>query len=65
VEGDAAPRTAWSLVVANRDENSDLREYLPLLVSAGMDAIGSESEQNQNVTLSATDERVLFVKNGL
>jgi hypothetical protein len=65
VEGDAAPRTAWSLVVGNRDSNSDLREYLPLLVSAGMDAIGSESEQNQRVVLTAQDERVLFVKNGL
>lgn len=65
VEGDAAPRTAWSLVVANRDSNSDIREYLPLLVSAGMDAIGSESEQNKSVVLTAQDERVLFVKNGL
>jgi hypothetical protein len=65
VEGDAAPRTAWSLVVGNRDSNSDLREYLPLLVSAGLDAIGSESEQNQRVVLTAQDERVLFVKNGL
>jgi hypothetical protein len=65
VEGDRAPRTAWSLVVANRDTNADLREYLPLLVSAGMDAMGSESEPNEKIVLSQQDNRVLFVKNGL
>jgi hypothetical protein len=65
VEGDRAPRTAWSLLVGNRDKNADLREYLPLLVSAGMDAMGSETERNEKVVLSQKDNRVLFVKNGL
>jgi hypothetical protein len=63
--GDRPPREAWSVYVSNEDENSDLREYVPLMVSAAMDEINSSTTAQKEVVLNKNDERVTFVTKGL
>lgn len=64
-EGDRPPREIWSVYVKNEDENDDLREYIPLMVSAAMDSMDENSSSAKEVVLSDKDERVTFVKQGL
>ncbi|MGH8019332.1 MAG: hypothetical protein ACREIA_13775 [Opitutaceae bacterium] len=63
--GDRPPRELWSVYVVNEDENDDLREYVPLMVSAAMDSINENASSKKDVVLKETDERVVFVKKGM
>ena len=64
-EGDRPPREIWSVYVKNEDENDNLREYVPLMVSAAMDSVDENGSTAKEVVLNDTDERVTFVKKGL
>lgn len=63
--GDRPPREVWSVYVSNEDESGDLREYVPLMVSAAMDSINQNSASQKEVVLNKSDERVTFVKQGM
>ncbi|HEX9783968.1 MAG TPA: RNA polymerase sigma factor [Opitutaceae bacterium] len=63
--GDYGSRELWSVYVTNENEDDDLREYLPLLVSAAMDAIDSDSKGRKLIDLGPNDARVVFVKSGM
>ncbi|HEX9786031.1 MAG TPA: hypothetical protein VGA56_25310 [Opitutaceae bacterium] len=63
--GDRPPRELWSVYVVNEDEKDDLREYVPLMVSAAMDSINENASSKKDVVLTDSDERVVFVKKGL
>jgi hypothetical protein len=63
--GDRPPRELWSVYVSNEDENSDLREYVPLMVSAAMDEMNKDTSSQKEVVLNKDDERVTFVTKGL
>jgi len=64
-EGDRPPREIWSVYVKNDDENDNLREYVPLMVSAAMDSVDENGSTAKDVVLNDSDERVTFVKKGL
>lgn len=64
-EGDRPPREIWSVYVKNEDESDDLREYVPLMVSAAMDSVNENSSSAKEVVLNESDERVTFVKKGM
>lgn len=64
-EGDRPPREIWSVYVKNEDENDNLREYVPLMVSAAMDSVDENGSTAKEVVLNDSDERVAFVKKGL
>jgi hypothetical protein len=63
--GDRPPRELWSVYVSNEDQSDDLREYVPLMVSASMDSINQNSSQQSEVVLKKDDERVVFVSEGM
>ena len=63
--GDRPPRELWSVYVVNEDEKDDLREYVPLMVSAAMDSINENSSSKKDIVLKDSDDRVVFVKKGL
>lgn len=63
--GDRPPRELWSVYVVNEDEKDDLREYVPLMVSAAMDSINENASSKKDVVLKDSDERVVFVKKGM
>lgn len=64
-EGDRPPREIWSVYVKNEDESDNLREYVPLMVSAAMDSVDENSSSAKEVVLNDNDERVTFVKKGM
>ena len=64
-DGDRPPREIWSVYVKNEDENDNLREYVPLMVSAAMDSVDENGSTAKEVVLNDSDERVTFVKKGL
>jgi hypothetical protein len=64
-EGDRPPREIWSVYVKNEDESDNLREYVPLMVSAAMDSVDENSSSAKEVVLNDSDERVTFVKKGM
>lgn len=63
--GDRPPRELWSVYVSNEDENSDLRTYVPLMVSAAMDSINQNATSQKEIVLRDGDQRVVFVKKGM
>ena len=64
-EGDRPPREIWSVYVKNEDQNDDLRQYVPLMVSAAMDSLNEGGSAAKEVVLNDNDERVAFVKKGM
>lgn len=64
-DGERPPRELWSVYVKNDDERDDLRQYVPLMVSAAMDSVAENGSAAKEVVLSDQDERVTFVKKGL
>lgn len=64
-ENDRPPRELWSVYVVNEDEKDDLREYVPLMVSAAMDSINEDASTKKEVVLKDDDDRVVFVKKGM
>lgn len=64
-DGDRPPREIWSVYVKNEDENDNLRDYVPLMVSAAMDSVDENGSTAKEVVLNDSDERVAFVKKGL
>lgn len=63
--GDRPPRELWSVYISNEDESDDLREYVPLMVSASMDSINQNSSQQTEVVLKKDDDRVVFINQGM
>lgn len=60
--GDTPPREVWSVLVVSDDESDDLREYLPLMVAAGVDEFGKDTAKRKDVVLKKDDERIAHVK---
>ena len=59
------PEEIWSVNTSVEDRSKDLRRYLPILASASMESIGSNTGKLKTVRLKADDENVDFVKKGL
>lgn len=64
-DGERPPRELWSVYVKNEDEKDDLRQYVPLMVSAAMDSVNENATTAKEVVLSDSDQRVAFVKRGI
>ena len=60
-----APAEIWSVNTSLEDESKDLRKYLPLLASASMESIGTDTGSQRTVKLKESDQNVGFVKKGL
>lgn len=54
----------WRVEVENEDENKDLRKYVPILASATIDYIASETGGPKEVTVDENGQDVAFVKKG-
>lgn len=63
--GAHTPREVWSVYVSTENEDADLDKYLPLLVSAAMDAIDSDTNGPRKISFGPNDERVAFVNAGM
>jgi hypothetical protein len=59
------PAEIWSVNTSLEDESKDLRKYLPLLASASMESIGTDTGRQQTIKLKANDQTVDFVKKGM
>lgn len=59
------PAEIWSVHVTSEDESDDLRKYLPILASASMEYIGTDTGTQQTIKLKETDSAVGFVKEGM
>ncbi len=59
------PPEIWSVNVSSEDESDDLRKYLPILASASIDYIGTDSGSQQTIRLKEDDSVVGFVKKGM
>lgn len=58
-------KSLWSVEVSTVDESNDLRKYLPVMASVGMDYIGTDTGGQQTVRIDEQNEAVVFVKKGL
>ena len=56
------PKQVWTIHVKVKDGGDDLRKFLPLLVAAATDHIGSDTEHNEKVKIKESDEVVGFIK---
>lgn len=54
----------WRVEVENEDDNKDLRKYVPILASATIDYIASETGGQKEVTVDENGQDVAFVKKG-
>ena len=52
----------WSVVVLNRDTNSDMRQYLPLMAAVASDYIDSNTGRQVVVSMKADDPRVQVLR---
>lgn len=59
---DNVQRELWSVFVSNEDDDNDLRKYVPLMISAAMDSLSSETAEDYVVVLRQDDARVAFVQ---
>ena len=59
------PEELWSVRASSEDESDDLRKYLPVLASASISYIGSDSTNQKTVKVREGDPDVVFVKKGL
>ncbi|HYC69760.1 MAG TPA: hypothetical protein VEB66_01050 [Opitutaceae bacterium] len=62
---DGGPEFLWRVQVENEDENKDLRKYVPILASATIDYIATETAGEKEVTVDESGKDVAFVKKGL
>jgi hypothetical protein len=60
-----APTEIWSVNTTFEDESRDIRKYLPLLASASMESIGTDTGSRKTIKLKESDQNVDFVKKGL
>lgn len=59
------PAEIWSVNTSFEDESKDIRKYLPLLASASMESIGTDTGSRKTIKLKETDQNVSFVKKGM
>lgn len=59
------PSELWSVQVSAEDESKDLRKYLPIMTSASIDYIGTDSSSQQVVRVRENGPGVEFVKRGI
>ncbi|OHE88906.1 MAG: hypothetical protein A3G75_02785 [Verrucomicrobia bacterium RIFCSPLOWO2_12_FULL_64_8] len=52
----------WSLSVSTEDESKDLRKYLPIMASAGIDYVGKDSGGSKTITIKTNDRALEFLK---
>ncbi|MFZ5496454.1 MAG: hypothetical protein ACOZE5_14110 [Verrucomicrobiota bacterium] len=64
VEGRPAPEV-WSVNVSAEDNSQELRKYMPILVSATADYIGTNTKESKPVKINEEDEVVSFIKKGM
>jgi hypothetical protein len=64
VEGKPPPEV-WSVNVSAEDQSNELRRYMPILASATVDYIGTNTRQEKAVTVHEEDETVKFIKKGM
>ena len=64
VEGRPPPEV-WSVNVSAEDQSNELRKYLPILASATVDFIGTNTRREKSVAVSEGDESVQFIKKGM
>jgi len=59
------PEGAWTVWVTSKDENEDLREYLPIMAAAAIRYVGKSTNEQEEINLKGRDEVVAFVKAGM
>ena len=59
------PAEIWSVNTSLEDESKDIRKYLPVLASASMESIGTDTGSRKTIKLKETDQNIGFVKKGL
>lgn len=59
------PEFLWRVRVENEDESKDLRKYVPILASATIDFIATETGGAKEVVIDENGKDVAFVKKGL
>jgi hypothetical protein len=59
------PAELWSVNTSLEDESKDIRKYLPLLASASMESIGTDTGSQKTIKLKESDQTVGFVKKGM
>jgi hypothetical protein len=56
------PAELWSIHASTEDESKDLRKYLPILASATVDYIGSDTSSQRTVKVRADGAEVDFIR---
>jgi hypothetical protein len=56
------PGELWSIHASTEDESKDLRKYLPILASATVDYIGSDTSSQRTVKVRADGADVDFIR---
>lgn len=61
----APPAQLWSVNVTQEDTSNDLRAALPILASATIDHIGTNTGTQRTVKVKETDDAVDFIRRGM
>lgn len=59
------PSEIWSVHVSAEDESKDLRRYLPVMASASIDYIGTDSNNQKVVKIREDSPGVEFIRRGM
>ncbi len=54
----------WCIIVTLSDESEDLETYLPVLVAAGQDLIGMDTQGQMEVKVKSKSDEVDFIRGG-
>jgi hypothetical protein len=60
-----APAEVWSVNVSAEDRSQELRKYIPILASATVDYIGTNTKESKDVKIDEKDDVVKFIKKGM
>ena len=55
----------WTVDVTSEGESRDIRKNLPVLVAAGIDYIGKDSQGQKTIRIKDTNSDIAFVKKGM
>ena len=64
-EFNEAPAQIWTIYIKHKDEDDDLRKFIPLMAAAAVDYIGENTENQKEIKLKETDDVVAFVREGM
>lgn len=59
------PQEVWTVDVTSEGESRDIRKNLPILVAAGIDYIGRDSQGQKTIRIKDSSSDIAFVKKGM